>query len=212
MYSTFLPMNKVLTLEQKKVFDYLVATQQETGAPPTVREICTYFGYRSPNNAQQHLRLIEKKGYIRRLPGRSRGIELTAVASVEHNETVDVPIVGTIAAGTPLTAVENVDGSIALDRNMFGNDDIFSLRVKGDSMKNAGIFNGDIAIIRVQPQVDDGEIAAVIIEDEATLKRVIREDGRVVLRAENPDFQDIVVPPDRQIAIAGKLRGVMRKC
>jgi repressor LexA len=205
-------MNKVLTSEQKKVFDFLVATQHEMGAPPTVREICTHFGYRSPNNAQQHLRLIEKKGYIRRSPGRSRGIELTAVAATEHNDTIDVPIVGTIAAGTPLTAVQNIDGTIALDRNMFGNGDIFSLRVKGDSMKNAGIFDGDIAVIHVQPQVNNGEIAAVIIEDEATLKRVVRESDRVVLQAENPDFEDIIVPPDRQIAIAGKLRGVMRKC
>ncbi len=205
-------MNKVLTSEQKKVFEFLVATQRETGAPPTVREICTHFGYRSPNNAAQHLRLIEKKGYIRRLSGRSRGIELMATAVERHSDTIDVPIVGTIAAGTPLTAVENIDGTVSLDRGLFGNDDIFSLRVKGESMKNAGIFDGDIAIIRVQPQVDDGEIAAVIIEDEATLKRVIRQDGKIVLRAENPAFEDIIVPPDRQIAIAGKLRGVMRTC
>lgn len=212
-----------LTEEQKRVFDFIVACRRTSGAPPTVREIAAHFGYRSPNSARQHLRLIEQKGYIRRLPGRARGIEVLVrrraggrgyakSRRAGRERVVNVPIVGTVAAGTAVTAVENIEDTIALDRGLFSGGDFFSLYVKGDSMKGAGILDGDIAIVRRQASVDDGEIAAVIIDGEATLKRFKRRKRSVVLKAENPAYRDMVLGSERDIQIAGKLAGIIRKC
>ena len=212
MYSMLLSMVK-LTTEQQKVLDFVMDEQERTGSSPTVREIASHFGYKSPNNASQHLRLIERKGYIRRLPGRARGVEVLVQREGSGTDnTVEVPLVGTIAAGAPLLATENIDCTIALDRGLFRGHDMFSLHVKGDSMKNIGILTGDIAVIQQQQAVDDGEVAAVIVEGEATLKRLSIEGSKVVLRAENEDFDDIVITSDRDVQVVGKLVGVMRKC
>lgn len=201
---------KELTAVQKKILDFLLRRRRKALPPPTVRELAAHFGYHSANNARQHLRLIEQKGYIRRLTGKSRGIELVGVAD-EELRMVRAPLVGAIAAGRPLTAEENREGHIALDRSLFPSDRLFTLRVRGDSMKDAGIFDGDIAVLRQQASVDENEIAAVLVEGEATLKRCVRREGRLVLRAENPAYRDIVVAPDREVQIAGLLVGVIRK-
>lgn len=205
---------KELTDEQQKVFGFILKCKREDGAPPTVREIAEEFGYKSPNNASQHLRLIESKGYIRRTPGRSRGIEILIDTPEEAtpDKRLYVPLVGEIAAGSPITAIENIEDHIALDSNIFRGEKLFSLRVRGDSMQDAGILNGDLAIIKQQPVVDNGDIAAVIIEGEATLKRYIKENNQIRLRAENPAYDDIIVQSDRDVHIAGKLSGVLRKC
>lgn len=205
---------KQLTEEQQRVFDFITAWTEENGMPPTVREIADELGYRSPNNASQHLRLIEGKGYIRRTPGRSRGIEI--LVETQKKETTDnslnVPIVGDIAAGSPITAIENIDDHIALDSSIFRGEKLFTLRVKGDSMKDAGILDGDMAIIQQQPTVNNGDIAAVVIEEEATLKRYMKENNQIRLQAENPAYEDIIVKSDKDVHIAGKLSGVLRKC
>lgn len=204
---------KTLTKEQNKVLDFIMAARKESGAPPTVREIAAHFGYRSPNNVRQHLRLIEQKGYIRRLPGRARGIEVLVRGADEKDaRRVDVPIIGDIAAGTPITAVENLVGMVTLDRDLFKGEGLFSLRVRGDSMKDAGILDGDLAVIRSQASVADGEIGAVVIDGEATLKRIFRRTQGLVLRAENEAYADIEVASDREVQIAGRLAGVVRKC
>ncbi|MBN1674555.1 MAG: transcriptional repressor LexA [Kiritimatiellae bacterium] len=205
-------MNK-LTGAQKRVLAYIVARRRATGMPPTVREIAAHFGYKSPNNARQHLRLIEQKGYIRRLSGKARGIEvLTAAEPVRRERWAEVPLVGRIAAGAPLEAIENRESTLRLDPDLFSADGVFALRVKGDSMKDAGILDGDLAIIRRQPSVEQGEIAAVIVDGEATLKRFSRAGNRVVLRAENPAYADMAFGADTQIEIVGRLIGVVRKC
>ena len=202
-----------LTREQSKILDFIIRQQGESGIIPTIREIAAHFGYCSTNNVRQHLRLIERKGYIRRVTGRARSIEVLVKSDVKRDaRSQEVPIVGSIAAGAPIMAVENIEGSIVLDRGLFKGDDLFSLRVKGESMKNAGILDGDIAIIHKQASVNNGEIAAVIIENDATLKRFERRHDKVVLKAENPEFSDIVLNSDREVLIAGKLMGVMRKC
>jgi repressor LexA len=205
--------NRPLTDEQDRVLSYIVDQQQECGAPPTVREICHELGYKSVNNARQHLRLIEQKGYIRLTKNRARGIELLVDFGREHGENeIEVPLVGTVAAGMPITAIENLDGHITLDRNLFRGEGLFTLRIKGDSMKEIGVLDGDIVIVQQQNTALDGEVVVAIIDGEATLKRYIKEKNRIILRAENPAYRDIIVESDRDIWLAGKMVGVMRKC
>lgn len=205
---------KPLTSRQQKIFEYIVSRQKTKGSPPTVREISDHFGFKSPNNARQHLSLIERKGYIRHVPGKARGIEVVVGFEPEQetgNER-QVPIIGRIAAGVPITAEENREGYVTIDRDMFGESELFTLRVNGDSMIGAGIHDGDLVIIRQQPLVENGEIAAVIIDGEATLKRFIRTHDHIVLRAENPAYGDMVLFSDKEVWVVGKMVGLIRKC
>jgi len=239
-----------LTAEQTRVLNYIIQYRDERGFPPSVREIALELGYASANNVRQHLRLIERKGYIRIAGGRARGIEVlrctmhnvqctmqsaqcampnvqcaikqrsaAARGSVRYEEAAgwkephenEIPLVGLVAAGTPITAVENLEGYLTLDRTMFRGEDLFALRVRGESMKGIGIFNNDIAIIRKKSGADNGEIVVAIVNDEATLKRFIKKPDHIVLKAENPAFKDIIVSEGEDIQIAGKLVGVIRK-
>jgi len=122
------------------------------------------------------------------------------------------PLVGAVAAGRPITAVENIEGHLTLDRNLFAGQNVFALRVRGDSMIGAGIHDGDIAVVQKQPVADDGQIAVVMIDDEATLKRFGRKDKAIILHAENPAYPDIVIgPEDGEVEVVGKVIGIMRK-
>ncbi len=202
-----------LTAEQHRVVSFILSYRAQKGFPPTVREIAGALGYRSPNNVRQHLRLIEQKGFIRLLPGRARGIEISAALAAEEygEENRDVPIVGSVAAGKPITAIENIDGHVTLDRTIFRGEGLFALRIKGDSMSGMGILDGDIAVVRKKSQAEQGEVVVVVIDGEATLKRFIKERGAIKLRAENPAYEDIVLVPGSSIQVAGKLVGVIRK-
>ncbi|MGA1824864.1 MAG: transcriptional repressor LexA [bacterium] len=205
---------QALTDVQKNVLSFIMKCQKEQGSPPTVREIAQHFGYKSVNNARQHLRLIERKGYIRLFPGKARGIALAIGLEEDRGRNAKkVPLVGAVAAGKPITAIENIEDYITLDKNMFKGSGIFSLRVKGDSMTGIGILDGDIAIIRQQPSAEANDIVVAIIDGEATLKRYIKQNGAIIFRAENPHYSDITFPPDKgdEVQIAGKLIGVMRK-
>ncbi|MGA1868045.1 MAG: transcriptional repressor LexA [bacterium] len=203
-----------LTKVQKKVLSFIMKCQKDQGSPPTVREISRHFGYKSVNNARQHLRLIERKGYIRLFPGKARGIGLAmGFEKDEGRRGIKVPLVGSVAAGRPITANENIEDYITLDKNMFKGSGIFSLRVKGESMKGIGILDGDIAIIRQQPSAEIHDIVVAIIDGEATLKRYVTQNGNIIFRAENPDYPDITIPLERadEVQVAGKLIGVIRK-
>jgi len=203
-----------LTLSQKRVLSFIIKRQKNQGSPPTIREIAEHFGYKSTNNARQHLRLIERKGYIRLIPGKARGIEISRGFEEDVGQGGQkVPLVGLVAAGKPITAIENIEDYITLDKNMFKGPGLFTLRVQGESMKGIGILDGDIAIIRQQSAAETGDIVVAIIEGEATLKRYIRQNGHIIFHAENPDFADITIPLDRidEVHIAGKLIGVIRK-
>lgn len=204
---------KPLTEEQNRVLSFIIKQQRDFGAPPTMREICFALGYKSVNNARQHMRLIEQKGYIRLNKGKARGIELLVSVQREEGENkVEVPLVGSIAAGVPITAYENLEGHITLDKNLFKGEGLFTLRIKGDSMKDIGVLDGDLVIVQQQNSARNGEVVVAIIEGDATLKRYIKEDDHIILRAENPLYEDIIVSSDREIWIAGKMVGVMRKC
>ncbi|HEX3020110.1 MAG TPA: transcriptional repressor LexA [Chitinispirillaceae bacterium] len=203
-----------LTSEQQRVYSFIIKHRQQTGFPPTVREIAQGLGYKSPNNVRQHLRLIEQKGFIRLMAGKARGIEITSFEENqpdEADESVSVPLIGTVAAGKPITAIENVDGYVTLDKSIFKGEGLFALRIRGDSMNGMGILNGDIVVVRRKSTAEHGEVVVVIIDGDATLKRFIKENGRVLLRAENPAYSDIVLSSMNSIQIAGKLVGVIRK-
>jgi repressor LexA len=204
-----------LTSEQKRVYSFIIRYRQQTGFPPTVREIAQELGYKSPNNVRQHLRLIEQKGFIRLLAGKARGIEITSFEENvpdEDDESVSVPLIGAVAAGKPITAIENVDGYLTLDKSIFKGEGLFALRIKGDSMNGMGILNGDIVVVRKKSTAEHGEVVVVIIDGDATIKRFIKEGSKIILRAENPAYSDIVLSSSSSIQVAGKLVGVIRKC
>jgi repressor LexA len=201
-----------LTKRQGEVLEFVLDHQGRTGAPPTLREICTRFGFSSDNAAREHLRLIERKGAIRRLPGVARGARPPSAIPVQFHGTVRVPLVGRVQAGRPVTAVEQVEGFVALDRNMFQGNGLFALRVRGDSMKGAGIHEGDLVIVREQADASQGDIVVALLGDEATVKRYQRpEGGGVVLHAENPVYEDIAVDSASAFSVLGKVIGVIRK-
>lgn len=203
-----------LTREQQRVMSCILSYREDNGFPPTVREIATALGYRSPNNVRQHLRLIEQKGFLRLLSGKARGIEITTPLSAAEEydaEETGVPLIGSVAAGSPITAIENVDGYVTLDRSIFKGDGLFALRIKGDSMTGMGILNGDIVVVRKKSEARHGEVVVVIIDGDATLKRFVKENGEIRLRAENPAYDDIILDPGNSIQVAGKLVGVIRK-
>ena len=206
-----------LTSTQKKIFSYIINHLTREGIPPTLDDIAVNFQYKSINTVRSHLRLIAKKGYIRIYPGKSRGIQvLKSINDVIpeqlscHNQ---IPIIGNIAAGAPILANQEEEGHLKVPNGFFDQGEYFALHVTGDSMKNIGVNIGDIAIVRHQSTVENGEVAAVILEDEATLKRFFKHADRIVLKSENPDFPDIVMPESDhcRIRIAGKLAGILTR-
>jgi repressor LexA len=204
---------KTLTTVQKNIFDFISDHIQQKGISPTLDEIATQFRYGSINSVRQHLRLIENKGYIKVHRGKSRGIQILKPADVPHLTSTLIPLFGQIAAGPPIFASQDIEEHISVPTGFLGSGTYFALHVSGESMKDVGINHGDIAIIRHQETVQDGEIAAVILENDATLKRFYRQASRIVLRSENPAFQDLIFQQSDclQIRIAGKLTGLLKR-
>jgi len=207
---------KELTRRQKEVLDFISEMTEKNGFPPTIREIGKKFKIASTNGVRAILSALSVKGYIRRKPLLSRGIEVLRSVSSSIGRVkpalVSVPLVGRISAGLPVLAVENVEGSIGIDRTLFPGDGIFFLKVVGDSMRDAGILNGDYVLAHQQNTADKGEIVVAIIGDEATVKRYFPEKNKVRLEPANPEFGPIIVEkrtPD--FFIAGKVIGLLRK-
>lgn len=202
---------KKLTVKQQAILDYVRQTISERGAPPTLREIGSHFNITSTNGVRSFLTALEKKGAIKRHAYRSRGIELT-----EGPKTIasfcNIPIVGRVAAGEPIFAEENIEGRIGVDSELLSGEDLFALRVRGESMINAGIHDGDLIFARKQPVAERGEIVVAIIGEEATVKYYYPDNGRIRLEPANESYRTIVVDrsaPD--FYIAGKVVGVFRK-
>ncbi|KPL00014.1 MAG: hypothetical protein AMJ91_05650 [candidate division Zixibacteria bacterium SM23_73_3] len=210
-------MGKELTPRQREVLDFIRKMIENKGLPPTIREIGERFKITSTNGVRAILSALGKKGYIRRKPLVSRGIELArkAKASFDHTREsayVPVPLVGRIAAGLPTLAVENIEGSIAVDRSFLPGGDVFSLRVEGESMKDSGIFNGDYVLARVQSIAEKGDIVVAVIGEEATVKRYVPQKNKVKLEPANPAFRPIVVnQKSPEFRIAGKVIGLLRR-
>ena len=192
-----------LTDRQREVLAYIGKESAVCGRPPTVREICGHFGFRSPRAASCHLEALEKKGWIRREANRSRAIRLM-------HDPRGIPIVGRVAAGHPILSPEHYEGTLDLSR-LFGVEDRFAVKVTGDSMTGCGICDGDHVIVQRASQVGDGQIALVYVEGEATVKRVFRERDGFRLEPENPDYDVLFVDEQTpEFQIAGPVVGVVR--
>lgn len=208
---------KELTSRQEEILEYIKKYSKENRMPPTVREIGNHFEISSTNGVRSILAALIKKGYINRSPRLSRGIEVIDndksgnVAEAPSN-TIEIPIVGRVAAGTPILAVQNLEGTVTIDRDFLAcRSDVFALRVKGDSMINAGIFDGDLIFARQQKTAERGEIIVAQIDNEATVKYYHPLADHVELRPANPRYRPIIVKNDKDFTIAGKLIGIMRK-
>lgn len=192
-----------LTPRQQEILDFIRNTVEVLGAPPTRAEIATAFGFASPNAAEDHLKALAKKGAIVLEPGSARGIRLV--------EQLGLPLIGSVAAGSPILAVENVQGRYAFDANMFSPKADFLLKVRGLSMIDIGMFDGDLLAVHKTNQARDGQIVVARIDEEVTVKRLQHRDGFIELIAENPDFEPIVVRPgEAEFAIEGIAVGLIR--
>jgi repressor LexA len=201
-------VRKSLTKKQDRIFGFVRKHVQDIGYPPTVREIGMNFGI-SEKGAYDHLNAIEKKGYIRRMPKKPRAIEILEFVPQKLPQTaVEVPIVGRVAAGEPILASENVEGTLPVPREVVKEDTCFALRVNGKSMIEAGIFEGDLVIVRSQNYADTGDIVVALLDEEATVKRFFRDGNRIRLQPENSVMAPIIVD-DAQIL--GKVVGLFRR-
>ena len=191
---------------------FLKSYLQEKGFPPTLREIASHFGLRGPKAPQKTLQILEKKGYIRRVPGGSRAIEMLLPPLVHKSQILSLPIVGRVRAGEPILAIENIEGYINLDQSLISSDDVFLLRVQGDSMIDAHIQNGDFALVKPQPNAENGEIVVALVDDEATIKRIFKKRDLIRLEPANPHMEPIVVRKgERRVTLVGKVVGIFRK-
>ena len=194
--------------KQREILEYMKQEILNKGYPPTVRELCDAVHLKSTSSIHSHLETLEKNGYIRRDPSRPRAIE-----SVDDNfnltrrEVVNVPVVGSIAAGQPLLAIQNIDNYFPIPAEYMPNQDTFMLHVKGESMINVGIFDGDVILVKQQSTARNGEIVAALVDDSATVKTFYKEDGHIRLQPEN-DSMDPIIVPDCQIL--GVVFGVFR--
>jgi len=203
---------KGLTPTQEKVFGFLKKYLGEKGFPPTLREIASHFGLKGPKAPQKTLNILERKGYIRKIPGGSRAIEILSPPPIRLAQILSIPIVGRVQAGEPILAVENIDGYINLDRSLVSSGDVFLLRVQGDSMIEAHIQDGDFALVKPQPNAENGEIVVALIEDEATIKRIFQKRDLIRLEPANPKMVPIVVKKgEKKVTIVGKVVGIFRK-
>jgi len=205
----------LLTKRQQEIWEFLVGYVDSHGYPPTVREIGEQVGLASPSTVHAHLANLERAGLIKRDPTKPRALELTGRAAREPEAAANVhalPLVGQIAAGGPLLAEQNIDAYISVPEPLSKGGDEFLLRVRGDSMKDAGILEGDLIVVRRQQDARDGEIVVAIAgddesADEATVKRFFREKGRVRLQPENDDYEPIYAA---HVQVLGKVVGVFR--
>ncbi len=199
---------KPLTDRQRLVLTFVEDFCRRQGYPPTVREVAAHFGIQ-PRAAADHLAALKRKGYLHREPGRSRGLALV----LRHTEpVVEVPVLGRIAAGQPLLATEHVEDTLPLPKSWARGDEVFLLRVTGDSMAPL-LLPGDLVMVRVQPRVSRGDIAVVLVDGEATVKRVYEEAGGLVLKGDNPDFAPLRYSPAEAgelVQVMGKVVGVYR--
>ncbi len=202
-------MKTTLTPKQKAVLEYIEKQVAERGHPPTIREIGRKFAISSTNGVRTHLTALIKKGYLKKEKFISRGLELTRTLATSVGR---VPLVGAVPAGQPIDAIENVEGEIAVDLSFLPREESFSLRVVGNSMHDAGIFDGDLVLVKKQRVAQKGDIVVAIIGGEATVKRYFPEGKRIRLQPENDAFDPIYVDKHSgEFRIAGKVVGLLRR-
>ena len=197
-----------ITAKQQEILEYIKETILKKGYPPAVREICEAVHLKSTSSVHSHLETLEEKGYIRRDPTKPRTIEIIDDCfNFTRREVVNVPLVGTVAAGVPLLAEENIENYYPIPVELLPNAETFMLNVKGNSMINAGIFDGDQLIVERCSTAYDGEIVVALVDDSATVKRFYKEDGYYRLQPENDEMDPIIVD---HLEILGKVIGLFR--
>lgn len=211
-----------LSPRQKDVLDFLREFLDSNGYPPTLREIARHLDISGTVAVVRHLEALEKKGWIRRQPGAFRSISLVAEKAVLYpldeegifaadQLPVSLPIVGTVRAGTPEIPREDIEGYLSLDRSIVASGGSFFLRIKGDSMKNAGMLPGDLVLIRPQPTADNGDVVVALVDGEATVKRFFREEGMIRLQPENELLEPILIAADSaDLTVIGKVVSLFR--
>ena len=190
---------------QQKILDFIKSEIELKGYPPSVREICAAVGLKSTSTVHAHLNHLEEQGLIRRDSTKPRALE---VLDGSHVRGRSVPLVGRVTAGQPILAVENIEDYLVLPQGMLGQDDVFCLRVQGESMIDVGILDGDIVVLRQQDTAENGEIVVAMVDDEATLKRIFYEEDHVRLQPENRTMEPIIVD---DAAVLGKLIALFRQ-
>ena len=202
--------NGKITAKQEEILEYIKSEILHRGFPPAVREICEAVHLKSTSSVHAHLESLEKNGYIRRDPTKPRAIEiLDDNFNLTRREMVNVPIIGTVAAGQPILAEENIENYFPIPVEYMPNKQSFMLRVKGESMINAGILDGDCVMVEQQNTADNGDMVVALLDDSATVKRFYREDGHIRLQPEN-DQMDPIIVEDQELQILGKVFGVFR--
>lgn len=202
-----MPKGKI-TPKQQEILDYIKKEILQKGYPPAVRDICQAVHLKSTSSVHSHLETLEKNGYIRRDPTKPRAIEiLDGDFYMNRNEMVQIPVVGNVAAGTPILAVENIEDYFPMPVSMLPNKDMFILRVKGDSMINMGILNGDFVIVACADTAENGDVVVALVDDSATVKRFYKEDGYYRLQPENDAMEPIIVS---EVTVQGKVIGLLR--
>ncbi len=198
----------MITEKQRQILEYIRDCLLEKGYPPAVREICQAVDLKSTSSVHAHLEKLEENGYIRRDPTKPRAIEITDDEfSLTRRELVNVPIIGTVTAGQPILAVENIEGYFPIPPEYLHNSETFMLKVKGESMINAGILDGDMVLVEKSETAYNNDIVVALIDDSATVKRYFKENGHYRLQPEN-DFMDPIIVD--YLSIVGKVIGLFR--
>ena len=197
-----------ITEKQSQILEYIKSEILNKGYPPSVRDICQAVNLKSTSSVHSHLETLEKNGYIRRDPTKPRTIEIIDDNfNLVRREVVNVPMVGTVAAGQPILAIENIDNYFPFPSEYMPNEETFMLKVKGESMINAGILDGDNILVKRQNTAKNGDMVVALVEDSATVKTFYKENGHIRLQPEN-DYMDPIILPD--VEIIGKVFGVFR--
>lgn len=203
-----------LSERQQEIMDYILSEVQRKGYPPSVREIGEAVGLSSSSTVHAHLEKLEELGYIRRDPTKPRAIEVLIGSGADWEQTkmaknlINVPIVGTVTAGAPILAAQNIQDYFPLPHDFTRREDVFMLRVKGDSMINAGIYDGDLVIVNQEPNASNGDIVVALLDDEATVKRFYKERDQIRLQPENDSYAPIF---SAAVQIVGRVIGLVRK-
>ncbi len=195
----------LLTYRQKAVLDFIHRMVERRGYPPSLREIAHHFGMVGTRAVEKHIQALEKKGYLKKGTG-ARALEVMG-----RTYGRALPVLGQVAAGKPILAEENRLGTLTVDPTMARGQDVFLLKVKGESMRGAGILNGDLVLVNPQPDAESGEIVVAMVEGEATVKRLMKRMDRIVLQPENPNFDPMIITErDETFQVLGKVMGVIR--
>jgi len=203
-----------LTKRQEEILAFIKTHIDKSGFPPTILEIQNEFSFKSPNAVQEHVKALSRKGFVRRNPNKWRGLELVGTAKKEPTTppTVLVPLIGRVAAGSPILAEENIEGMISVDRSLVHRaTKLFALHVQGDSMINAGIYSGDIVVAQQQSAANNGDIIIALLGNEATVKRFYRRNKVIALQPDNDKMQPIKINGQVDFSILGKVVATLRR-